>query len=179
MRTKQILTMVGIGLAVPLAYWLVSPLFITREVHEAPIESGYLGASSGVNGAPAVPGGEQSPEPVIVGQGSFESLAGHNATGTATLVKVGQSYAIRFEDDFRITNGPDLFVYLGSGDSYDSNARLAALKGTAGSQNYAVPDILANTPYTHVWVWCRAFSVPFGKASLAAFGGGGGDTLGL
>lgn len=94
------------------------------------------------------------------------SLAGHSAEGTATLVKVGTQYYVRFEDDFKMTNGPDLFVHFGKSDAYAVEARLGALKGNVGGQNYEVPEGIDPLLYDEVWVWCRAFAVPFGKAVL-------------
>ena len=99
-----------------------------------------------------------------VATGDFIGLAGHRAEGTAKLLIVGEKKFIRFEDEFSITNGPDLFVYLGNNGVYDPNTRLGALRGNVGSQNYEIPATIDVSNYNEVWVWCRAFSVPFGKA---------------
>jgi len=77
----------------------------------------------------------------------------------------GKKY-IRFEDDFTVTNGPDLFVYLGNNGQYDADTNLGRLKGNVGSQNYEVPAEIDVSQYSEVWVWCRAFFVPFGHAVL-------------
>lgn len=145
--TISLLGIIGIGIA----YWLISPLFIERRVSEqleeiAPMEM------------------EEGPE--IVASGSFEGLDGHNAMGTARLLKIGDKYYIRFEEDFWVTNGPDLFVHLGKDGEYASEARLDSLKGNVGGQNYEIPEGINLEEYNEVWVWCRAFSVPFGKAVL-------------
>lgn len=126
------------------------------------------------NQLPSEPEAESEPEPepaepmaVIAGQGGFEGLAGHNASGEASLIKVGDKYYVRFEDDFRITNGPDLYVDLGRSGEHDGAARLGRLKGSAGGQNYEVPAGIDVSAYNEVWVWCRAFSVPFAKATIS------------
>lgn len=121
------------------------------------------------NQLPSEPEAEPEPEPaepmaVIAGQGGFEGLAGHNGSGKASLIKVGGKYYVRFEDDFRVTNGPDLYVDLGRDGAHDGTARLGRLKGSAGGQNYEVPAGIDVSAYNEVWVWCRAFSVPFAKA---------------
>lgn len=153
MNLKSVLIAIGAVIAIVVTYWLVSPLFIEREVHES---------LSDITSAPLpVPAG-----PALVAQGSFVSLAGHSAEGTATLLKVGEKYYVRFEDDFKMTNGPDLFVHFGKGGAYAAEARLGALKGNVGGQNYEVPEGIDPTRYDEVWVWCRAFAVPFGKATL-------------
>lgn len=144
------IAMVGVG------YWLISPLFISKQVNESledivqkeePMQSGEF-------------------QPATIAQGTFIGLAGHAGKGTATLVKVGAAYYVRFEEGFEVTNGPDLFVHLGRNGEYSSEARLGSLKGNVGSQNYEVPESIDVTKYNEVWVWCRAFSVPFAKAVL-------------
>ncbi|OGM98615.1 MAG: hypothetical protein A2915_02160 [Candidatus Yanofskybacteria bacterium RIFCSPLOWO2_01_FULL_41_34] len=71
-----------------------------------------------------------------------------------------------FEDNFKVTNGPDLFVYFGKDGKYSSEARIGALKGNIGGQNYEVSESINPEEYNEVWVWCRAFSVPFSSAVL-------------
>ena len=70
---------------------------------------------------------------------------------------------------FSTSPGPDLRVRLVPGDSFDGGSEgaidLGALKGNRGNQQYAVPrgtDVSAHT----VVIWCRAFSAPFGSATL-------------
>jgi len=156
-----------------IAWWLISPLFITKEVSES-IEDIAPQAS---NDAPAQPAAsvsesktphEASPTTALetVASGTFIGLERHQAAGTAKLIKAQDSYTVRFEEDFTITNGPDLYVHLGKDGQYDPNARLERLKGNVGAQNYAVPASVDISQYNEVWVWCRAFSIPFGKASL-------------
>ncbi len=119
------------------------------------------------------PAAEPDPEPTTepatpetVSQGSFEGRAAHNASGTAKLIKIDDQYYVRFEDDFSVTNGPDLFVGFGKDNKYTKSAQIAELKGNKGGQNYLVPDHIDATQFNEVWVWCRAFSVPFGRAPL-------------
>ena len=148
---KKTLVLIGIIIVVGISYWLISPFFIDREVSES-IEE-IMKDNTVV-------------EPRELYVGTFVGLTGHNAEGTAKLIKAGDNYYVRFEDDFSVTNGPDLFVYLGKDGRYDPDARIESLKGNMGSQNYEIPGSIAVSNYNEVWVWCRAFSVPFGKAEL-------------
>ena len=156
------LSIVGIGIA----YWLVSPLFITKEVHESveelmPKEE----AEEQKNVAP--PPVKDALVPIVVRSGSFMDADNfHKSSGTVQLIKIGEKYFVRFEDDFKTTNGPDLFVHFGKDGKYAAEARLGALKGNVGSQNYEVPANLNPDDYNEIWIWCRAFFVPFGKAVL-------------
>lgn len=153
------LIIIGVAAGLGVAYWLITPLFIEERVDEslADIMSEPLADSGPVS---------QTEVPGILRQGTFVSLAGHSAEGTATLVKAEGRYYVRFEDGFRVTNGPDLFVYFGKGGVYAPEARLGAPKGNVGGQNYEVPEGVDPLEYDEVWVWCRAFAVPFGKATL-------------
>jgi hypothetical protein len=101
-----------------------------------------------------------------LGQGDFIGIAGHNAKGTAKLIKTDGNYFVRLEDNFEVTNGPDLYVYLGKDNKYDSTTEIGRLKGNIGGQNYEIPEGIDSSQYTEVWIWCKAFSVEFAKAEL-------------
>lgn len=98
---------------------------------------------------------------VFIGADNF-----HMARGEVMVLKARDKYFVRFEDDFSVTNGPDLFVYFGKDGKYSADARIGRLKGNIGSQNYEVPASFKPEDYNEVWIWCRAFSVPFGHAVL-------------
>jgi hypothetical protein len=74
---------------------------------------------------------------------------------------------------FEVDNGPDLRVLLVAGPAEsegDVTDRIdpGRLKGSRGEQQYAVPDGVDLGRYATVVVWCRAFSVLFARARLAA-----------
>jgi len=103
----------------------------------------------------------------IVARGTFVSGA-HHTEGTAALARGGRVLTLtRFET----SPGPDVRVYLtakpvgsgGAGEYVD----LGGLKGNRGNQQYEVPADVDVARYPNVVIWCRAFSVPFGSASLA------------
>lgn len=152
-------------ISIPIAYWLASPLWRTEEVHETFqdifVEMQKEAKREGAEGAPNEPMTAET-----LGTGAFHGLAGHNAEGDAVLLKVGEKYFVRFGDTFSVTNGPDLFVHFGKDGAYAKEARLGALKGNVGGQNYEVPEGINPEDFNEVWVWCRAFSVPFGRAML-------------
>lgn len=153
MKKIIITTLVIVGVVI--AYWLISPLFINKEVQEKFEDITKAEQSQ-----------SQTTSPEIIAQGVFIGLEGHRAEGSAKLLKVADKYYVRFEDDFRITNGPDLFVYFGKDGRYDAAAKVAGLKGNIGGQNYEIPAKLDPANYNEIWVWCRAFSVAFGRAVL-------------
>jgi hypothetical protein len=69
-------------------------------------------------------------------------------------------------ENFKATNGPDLYVYLSTDKSDDNIVNLGRLKGNIGNQNYPIPAGTDLTKYKNALVWCRAFSVLFGSAQL-------------
>jgi len=160
---KRVLVVIGVALAIGAAYWLIAPLFTEVRVNESLSD---IAPDAPKTGQIADERATEVSMPEIVRRGTFISLAGHSAEGTATLVKVGEKYYVRFEDDFEMTNGPDLFVHFGKNGAYTPEARLGTLKGNIGGQNYEVPEEINPSEYDEVWVWCRAFAVPFGKATL-------------
>lgn len=101
--------------------------------------------------------------------GSFETRA-HTTTGTARVIEQPDGSRVLALVDFRTDAGPDLFVYVvpraTKGDDVDGATRLGALKGNVGNQQYALPPDLQLADTATVVVWCRAFTVSFGAATL-------------
>ena len=71
-------------------------------------------------------------------------------------------------ENFKATNGPDLYVYLATDKSTSDFVNLGRLKGNIGNQNYAIPAETNLTKYNTALIWCKAFSVLFGSAQLAS-----------
>jgi len=101
----------------------------------------------------------------IIKSGSFDGLAGHFAEGTAKIILVGDTTYLRFED-FQVTNGPDLRVYLTSDGDVNNGIHLDKLKGSKGDQNYLLENIDVDT-YDTVVVYCQPFGVYFGQSELS------------
>lgn len=103
----------------------------------------------------------------LLGSGAFEGVDGHDASGKASLIEIDGGGQVVTFDDFEVTQGPDLRVYLVRGDSVsgDNFIDLGPLKAEKGRFQYEL-DVDAGE-YDHVFVWCRAFSTGFGRAPLA------------
>ena len=117
----------------------------------------------------------QPAQPVILAMGQWQGIDSfHQTQGKAILVRLpdGRRF-IRFED-FRVTNGPDLYVFLSGHPSPRTGAQLhegasfevARLKGNIGSQNYELPADLDLSKFKSVAIYCKRFSVMFGSAQL-------------
>ena len=89
------------------------------------------------------------------------------AAGSFTRTK-GNEVRVRFEDDFKASNGPDLYVRLIKKSDVKDYVELGKLQGNIGSQSYAIPAGTNLAEYDSVIVWCKQFSVLFGTAKLAS-----------
>jgi len=114
-------------------------------------------------------------QPVVLATGTFQGADSvHRGEGKALLVRLadGQRF-LRFEQ-FRVTNGPDLYVYLSGHPAPRSSAQLheagarevAVLKGNVGSQNYALPADLDLAKFKSAVIYCKRFTVIFATAEF-------------
>lgn len=84
------------------------------------------------------------------------------------------TFVLRLEE-FKVTNGPDLYVYLSghpgprSGSQVHEGGALevARLKGNIGNQNYALPPNVDLSKFKSVVIYCKQFSVVFSTAKLS------------
>lgn len=90
----------------------------------------------------------------------------HNAEGQAKVIKLGDGSNFLRLEDFRSTNGPDLYVYLSTDKGNSDFVNLGRLKGNIGDQNYKIPAGADLSKYDTALIWCQAFSVLFGSAEL-------------
>ncbi|HYK98810.1 MAG TPA: DM13 domain-containing protein [Candidatus Acidoferrales bacterium] len=170
MRAAAIASAVVIAVA---AWVLGSPLFIRTSANEAaPTPAATAPATyevfpTATLGTTATPVGTMT-----VARGDLQYVdAVHNGKGGVMLIRLGDRYALRFED-VAITNAPDVHVYLsretGGKWTEATSLYLGPLKATNGSFNYDVPAGTDVTPYRSVVVWCRAFAVLVTWADLRA-----------
>ena len=100
----------------------------------------------------------------LLKSGMFEGLVGHNAEGTAKIIQVNDMTFLRFEN-FQVTNGPDLRVYITPDGDVKNGIHLEKLKGSTGDQNYILENIDVGV-YDTVVIYCQPFGVYFGQAEL-------------
>ena len=206
-KTIIILVMAVAAIAIPLALYTVSPLFINTEINE-PLPTI---SNENNNDAAAIREfnrfmemgeqerrerghqmGNEERDIIMIGAAQtngttineeMSTIAGevstayagtfvgvndgiHSAEGQAKLIQLGDGINFLRLEDFRSTNGPDLYVYLSTDKSASDIVNLGRLKGNVGDQNYEIPDGTDLSKYTTVLIWCQAFSVLFGSAEL-------------
>jgi hypothetical protein len=180
-----------LAVALPVGWYLTSPLVLSASIDEPPPVVATAGPSaqpalaSPPTAAPSpgtaapTPGPGASDRPagttapaLLARAGSFHGSDDfHFGRGTARLVEVAPgSFVVRLED-FAVRNGPDLYVYLSpSVRGYaDGAIELGRLKADTGNQNYPVPAGALDDPGTaaSVVIWCKQFSHLFATAPLA------------
>lgn len=143
-------SLLALGLAI--AWWLGSPLFVRSSLVEPPATLG---------------------QPVA--RGEFNQIdALHRGAGFAVIARDGSGTpTLRFEQ-FSVTNGPDLYVYLArsasprsSSEVVDGGLEVGRLKAPAGEFGYDLAADLNLGEYRSVVVYCKAFSTIFSVATLA------------
>ncbi|HEY8140434.1 MAG TPA: DM13 domain-containing protein [Nitrososphaera sp.] len=176
MKKSVVVAIIVAAVAVPAIVYAASPLFINTTINEpVPVtETGddQPGSMEDQDGGmidkgdsmtedePAMADKEISGKFVGVGDGI------HDASGLAKVIPIDGSSVLRLED-FRSTNGPDLYVYLSVDKEATDFVDLGRLKGNIGNQNYDIPEGTDLSKYDTVLVWCKQFSVLFGSAELA------------
>lgn len=146
-----------VGFAAGNAFWyLASPLWIDRVVSEG------LPAELQTN---------------VAATGSFRDADSvHQGTGTVTVYQAMTGTKVLRFTDFKVTNGPDLKVWLVKADGIKASddvkasewLSLGPLKGNIGDQNYIVPKDANLADYKSVVIWCEQFGVLFSAADLGA-----------
>ena len=166
--------------------WAASPLFYNRRVDEA-FPAAAPQATAAMEAMPAKPAAttaamEAMPAataapvgPVALSSGSFTRVdAIHAAEGTATIYRLEDGKLVLRLENFKSTNGPDLFVGLSGhpmprskSEVHDQGyVQIAPLKGNQGNQNYELPADIDLSAFKSVVIYCRAFNVVFSTAEL-------------
>jgi hypothetical protein len=91
----------------------------------------------------------------------------HDAQGNVLVIPLENGQKVLRLEDFRSTNGPDLYVYLATDSGASDYVSLGRLKANIGNQNYDIPAGTDLSKYDNVLIWCKQFSVLFGSAELA------------
>ncbi len=111
---------------------------------------------------------EETQEIARLYEGTFVGVGDgiHDAQGIAKIIPLQDGSEILRLEEFRSTNGPDLYVYLATDKHASDFISLGKLKANQGNQNYVMPDDVDLEKYNQVLIWCKPFSVLFGNAEL-------------
>ncbi|MEL7451661.1 MAG: DM13 domain-containing protein [Pseudomonadota bacterium] len=193
---KAAILIVVLAIAAGAAWFFVSPLFIDEAVDEAfPVSLPSPGEVAAMEpearqalmdevmaDMAAMPDKEMAepmPEqdsPVVIKSGSFRDAdAVHKGSGRAKIYQLADDRQLLRLEDFNVTNGPALVVYLARHPNPTRAAdvklgfySLGELKGNIGNQNYVIPADVDASEYGSVVIWCELFDVLFSPAVLNA-----------
>ncbi len=172
MKTKTIIIVVVILALLGFAYWFfIGGALTTQRVDEVlPTtvtvleRQDFVGANSEVIEI-------EVPTATVLKQGEFTEIDSvHKGSGVAKVIEQDGKYFLTLED-FKVTNGPDLFVYLSKNKDITKKAELGefknlqALKGNEGNQVYEISKEDADN-FESVVIWCKRFGVLFSSATL-------------
>ncbi|MFB6157287.1 MAG: DM13 domain-containing protein [Haloferacaceae archaeon] len=116
--------------------------------------------------------------PTVLKSGTFTGKDGHRCSGTVELARDGDGLLLRFIE-YDQTQGPDVFCYLTPAEDPDTAeavdaGRKVLIDGGAdggemtktGTFTQRLSDGVDPAGTNGVAIWCDAFSVPFGAATL-------------
>jgi hypothetical protein len=184
-----VLGVAALAVALPLGWYLASPIFLRTELYEpAPVTAVASAGPSAATAPPATPSHPTSSPPsasatpiatpmptpaptpfapVVHASGEFHGSDDfHFGHGTASVIEIAPGrYHLRL-DDFSVRNGPDLYVYLSpSAKGYARGAlELGTLKATDGSFGYDLPEGADPAAFASAVIWCKQFSHLFATA---------------
>jgi hypothetical protein len=112
---------------------------------------------------------ERMKTPVISYSGVFVGVGDgiHDAQGKAYTIPLDDGMNVLRLENFKSTNGPDLYVYLSTDKDASEFINLGKLKANNGNQNYEIPNEVNLAEYNQVLIWCKAFGVLFGSAEIS------------
>ncbi|MFQ5913333.1 MAG: DM13 domain-containing protein [Nitrospinota bacterium] len=139
------------------AWWLLSPLFINKEVEETFPTAGTEASATKIR------------------SGNFRDADSfHKGSGQAIIYRLANGSRILRLENFKSTNGPALHVLLASHPNPQKSSELKGkgfvdlgdLKGNIGNQNYPIPAGVNVSKQGSAIIYCKTFSVIFSVASL-------------
>ena len=197
-RNKRVSITVAVVVAIPvvaLAWYLFSPLFVTKEVQEefpfaanavvpkdmtrAEIEKtmATLAKTEGDQVTEDMPDEiDKADAPAaLLKTGTFEGADRfHKGSGVAKIFRGPDGAHLLRVENFSVTNGPDLRVILSPVASPSGSSEVTAsgyvelgkLKGNVGNQNYPIPAEADIGALRSVVIYCKPFRVVFSVATL-------------
>jgi len=98
----------------------------------------------------------------------------YKVKGTWSLVERDGMNYVKFSDDFKTKNGPDLKIFLSPKSAADVNGKnategalnLGALTKNKGTQEYAIPAGTDLSNFSTVLIHCEAYAILWGGGSL-------------
>src|SRR5918911_1699823 len=125
-RWRLVAAAIIAAIVLPLAWYLGSPLFINVTVNERFPDVAPLSAPTSLPvGGTAPTAGTLATAPLALGSGQFTEVDSiHKGEGSATLYRLPDDRRLLRFEQFKVQNGPDLYVYLSGHPMPRSSAEL-------------------------------------------------------
>jgi len=163
MKKWTLISIIALVILSIFLWYTISPLFIDKVVNEE------LPVSSSGSISEIVEKDVEENEKIPISsiyEGNFvDADSFHKASGKAKIISDSNKMYLRFED-FKVTNGPDLYVYLSTDTNANDFVNLGRIKGNIGDQNYEISLEEDLEKYNNVLIWCQRFGVLFGSSEL-------------
>lgn len=103
-----------------------------------------------------------SPNAILKSHATFEPTSGISVSGEVKIFQEGNQFKVKL-DNFSISSGPDLKVYLSKSDSPSEFVNL----GNLTSQTvYPIPANVTIADYSHVLIHCQQYNHLYAIAQL-------------
>jgi hypothetical protein len=175
---RAALAVVGVALVVTVAvgYWTgFRETEVDEDVVVATAQADGEERAEGLAGsAPEEPGsdagggggGGQS-QAVSLARGEVVGADGHAGNGTAEVIEEPDGDRVLTLTDLSVDPGPDVDVLLSaSSEDVGGAVNLGGLKGSAGDQQYAIPESTDLRKFPNVVLYCNPFTVRIAVAEL-------------
>lgn len=170
MKKSIIIAIIVAAIAVPAGVYAASPLFISTTIDEPlPLADDKMMEDKPKEEAAVEDKNDDTMmEKELVGNFAGAGDGIHNAEGEVKIIYIEDGSDVLRLENLRVTNGPDLYVYLATDKQASDFVDLGRLKANNGNQNYDIPEGTDLSKYDTVLVWCKQFSVLFGSAELTS-----------
>ncbi|WP_430428271.1 DM13 domain-containing protein [Parasphingorhabdus sp.] len=138
------------------------------------ISFALLAGIIGTGVTPAMPTSAAMAQTTLNTSGQFSGAGRKTGDGTVTLVRNADGSATLTFQDFKVSRGPDLRVWLSDADTIIKSrdvkqsqyVEISKLKSSKGDQSYVIPASALAQGLDQVVIWCKPFGVLFASAKL-------------
>ena len=127
-------------------------------------------SSSTISAAPKPAPSQNSSIDQTIKSGSFSGFRDYQISGGVNIIDKGDEVIIELGSDFDFSGAPDPFLYLtpNTGQTDLSGAiRLGKLNSDSGRQAYKASKVEFESANSQIMLWCQAFGLYMGGASLS------------
>lgn len=105
--------------------------------------------------------------------GNFVGAGDVDVKGSVTMeLQANGELHLKLSSDFVSDTGPDLDIYLGTGDRVDAfSVKVEALGSLSGAQTYIVPSAISMDDFQYVTIHCTQYNHYYGAAKLGVKSG--------